>query len=353
MRVADAAGGRALLEERPSDAVLATGLQGRAGAREKLRRDVAAALAHDAVALIEHGGSVLRLDPGSRARRAEPTLLLGAERDGSEAVLFELARERIVRVVPAVVAALPAEEAGADEHGLRCARVRRVRFFAAVGHGLIIRRLAAPIGYSVPGPTVPKQDMRMAQMTQKVLVPIAEGFEEIEAVTIIDVLRRAELDVTVAGLGSAGPILGSRGIRIQPDLALDELDLAVFDVIVLPGGLGCTEALMGDEMLLASLRAHHGAGKLTAAICAAPRVLAEAGVIDGVPVTSHPSVRGKLGKAEVRDAPRVIHSGNVMTSQGAGTAMEFALALVEELCGADKASELATAMVVPEAVPSA
>lgn len=193
----------------------------------------------------------------------------------------------------------------------------------------------------------------MARTTQKVLVPIAEGFEEIEAVTIIDVLRRAELDVTVAGLGSAGPILGSRGIRVQPDLALDELDLAVFDVIVLPGGLGCTEALMGDEMLLASLRAHHGAGKLTAAICAAPMVLAEAGVIDGVPVTSHPSVRGKLGKAEVRAAPRVIQSGNVMTSQGAGTAMEFALALVEELCGADKAGELATAMVVPEAVPSA
>jgi 4-methyl-5(b-hydroxyethyl)-thiazole monophosphate biosynthesis len=190
-------------------------------------------------------------------------------------------------------------------------------------------------------------------MTQKILVPIAEGFEEIEAVTIIDVMRRADLEVTVAGLGTSSPILGSRGIRVQPDVALEDLDPTGFDVIVLPGGLGCTEAFMGDEGVLASLRTHHGAGKLTAAICAAPMVLAKAGLIDGVPVTSHPAVRGNLGNAEVCDSPRVIQSGNVMTSQGAGTAMEFALALVEELCGADKASELATAMVVPEAVPSA
>lgn len=182
-------------------------------------------------------------------------------------------------------------------------------------------------------------------MTQRILVPLAEGFEEIEAVTIVDVLRRAELDVTLAGL-SPGVVTGSRGIAIRPDAALADLDLDGFDVLCLPGGMGGTQVMMEDERLLDCLRRAHAAGKTTAAICAAPMVLAQAGIEAGHAMTAHPGVRDRLGAAEVRDAPRVLRSGNVLTSQGPGTAMEFALALVAELCGQARRDELAEALVV-------
>ena len=182
-------------------------------------------------------------------------------------------------------------------------------------------------------------------MTERILVPLAEGFEEIEAVTIIDVLRRAGLEVTVAGL-SAGVLEGSRGVRVEPDVLFSDIDPETFDAIILPGGMGGTLHLMKEERLLDGLRRLHAGGKVTAAICAAPMVLAEAGLAEGVPMTSHPSVRGRLGGADVQGAPRVLKAGSLITSQGAGTAMEFALALVAEFCGEAKRAELAEAMVV-------
>jgi protein deglycase len=180
---------------------------------------------------------------------------------------------------------------------------------------------------------------------ERILVPLAEGFEEIEAVTIIDVLRRADLDVTSAGL-RPGPVRGSHGIEIAPDAELEALDLARFTMLVLPGGMQGTRNLMSDERILALVRRLHREGRRTAAICAAPLVLHAAGVIAGIAVTAHPSVQAKLSGAIVEHEARVLRSGVVMTSQGAGTAMEFALALVAELCGADKAAELGRAMVV-------
>jgi len=179
---------------------------------------------------------------------------------------------------------------------------------------------------------------------ERILVPLAEGFEEIEAVTIIDVLRRAGLDVTVASL-RPGPVTGSHGIAVTPDADLGSLDTASFTMIVLPGGMPGTKNLVQDERVLSVVRRLHGEGRRTAAICAAPLVLHAAGVIQGVPVTSHPSVRDKLPGADVRTEPRVVRSGPVTTSQGAGTAMEFALALVAELCGVEKSAELGRAMI--------
>ena len=182
---------------------------------------------------------------------------------------------------------------------------------------------------------------------EKILVPLAPGFEEVEAVTIVDVLRRAGLDVTVAALGGGlAPVEGSHGIAVRPDAALGALDLARFTMVVLPGGMPGTRHLMRDERLLALIRRLAGEGRRTAAICAAPLVLHAAGVIDGVPVTSHPSVRGELARADVRSEPRVLRSGFVTTSQGVGSALEFALELVAELCGRARAEELARAMVV-------
>ncbi len=179
----------------------------------------------------------------------------------------------------------------------------------------------------------------------RILVPLAEGFEEIEAVAIVDVLRRAGLEVTTAGL-TDGAVTGSHGITVQADALLGEVDPSSFEAVVLPGGMPGTLHLMEDERVLGAVRALHERGGLTAAICAAPRVLAAAGVVDGVPVTSHPSVRGELGAADVRAGPRVVKAGRVVTSQGAGTAIEFALDLVEELVGREQAEELAAAMIV-------
>ena len=183
---------------------------------------------------------------------------------------------------------------------------------------------------------------------ERILVPLAEGFEEIEAVTIVDVLRRAGQDVTVAGL-EPGPVMGSHGVAVIPDTHLESLDASTITMVVLPGGMPGTRNLMQDERVLALVRRLASEGGRTAAICAAPLVLHAAGVVERVPITSHPSVRERLGGADVRAEPRVLRSGLVTTSQGAGTAMEFTLALVAELCGEKKAQELARAMIVATA----
>jgi 4-methyl-5(b-hydroxyethyl)-thiazole monophosphate biosynthesis len=180
---------------------------------------------------------------------------------------------------------------------------------------------------------------------KRVLVPLAEGFEEIEATAIVDVLRRGGVEVVLAGL-HPGTVTGSHGIRLGTDAVLGDLDPLGFDMLVLPGGMPGTTGLMEDERVLGAVRALHGAGRTVAAVCAAPMVLARAGVVSGVTVTSHPSVRGELGDADVRAEPRVLRSGRVVTSQGPGTAIEFALELVAELSGQARAEELARAMLV-------
>lgn len=180
---------------------------------------------------------------------------------------------------------------------------------------------------------------------ERILVPLAQGFEEIEAVAIVDVLRRAGLEVTTAGL-EPGPVEGSHGIALLPDAALGELDLERFTAVVLPGGMPGTRHLMADQRVLGLVRRLGAEGLTTAAICAAPLVLARAGVLGRSPVTSHPSVRAELAGATVRAEPRVISSGSIVTSQGPGTAIEFALALVERFAGAAKARELEQGMLV-------
>lgn len=183
---------------------------------------------------------------------------------------------------------------------------------------------------------------------ERILVPLAEGFEEIEAVAIIDVLRRAELEVVVAGLG-AGPIRGSHGISIETDAELDDVDVESLTAVCLPGGMPGTTHLAQDERILAIVRRMHEQGRPTAAICAAPMVLAQAGIVTGVDVTSHPSVVDRLGAAHFVDGPRIVESGHIVTSRGPGTAIEFALALVRRLRGEETARQLASAMLVEQA----
>ena len=166
----------------------------------------------------------------------------------------------------------------------------------------------------------------------RIIVPLARGVEEMEAVIVIDVLRRAGWNVHAAGIGPS-PILASRGVRLIPDLAWDDLCLDDHDGIVLPGGGEGAANLAAHAGVIAALQRFHAAGKLVAAICAAPTVLHKAGVLEGRRVTSYPSFRGKLaGSHYVEES--VVVDGNVITSRGPGTAFEFALAIIRHVDGA-------------------
>ncbi len=179
----------------------------------------------------------------------------------------------------------------------------------------------------------------------RVLVPLADGCEEMEAVILVDTLRRAEWSVTTAGL-NPGTVTASRGVKLTPDTTWDAVRLADFDMIVLPGGNGGTQHLLVDERVLSALRDFHARGKTLAAICAAPQVLHKAGVLDGKRATCYPGVEPMLTRARVVSA-RVVQDGNVVTSQGPGTSFEFALTLIERVDGREKAAAVARGMLVP------
>jgi 4-methyl-5(b-hydroxyethyl)-thiazole monophosphate biosynthesis len=179
----------------------------------------------------------------------------------------------------------------------------------------------------------------------RVLVLLAAGCEEIEAVTPIDVLRRAGVTVVAAGL-TAGPLVGSRGVRLLPDVTLEECLHDPFDMVVLPGGMGGAAALATDTRVARLLERIKSEERWVAAICAAPALVLEPqGHIAGGPATCHPSLSDRIGS--YRDQ-RVVTTGKVVTSQGAGTALEFSLHLVALLMGEAKAKEVATGMVARE-----
>lgn len=168
---------------------------------------------------------------------------------------------------------------------------------------------------------------------KRVLIPLAAGFEDLEAVTLVDLLRRAGLDVLTAGL-APGLVQGARGLRVQPDVLLDDVLDQDFHLVALPGGMPGAENLRRDARILAMLKRVAAAGQFTAAICAAPIALAEAGLLDGKRATSYPGFVDKMtipGCAYSTDA--VVVDGTVVTSRGPGTAMDFALALIGLLCG--------------------
>lgn len=171
-----------------------------------------------------------------------------------------------------------------------------------------------------------------------VLVPLAEGFEEIEAITVIDILRRAGVEVVAAGL-KEGAVVGRSGIRVAPDCALNAVLSRPFDMIILPGGLPGTTHLKEDPRIRQLVKEQASKGKYTAAICAAPTVLHAVGLTAGRTLTSHPSVQGTLTESRYLEE-RVVVDGALITSRSPGTAMEFAFALVEILCGKEKAEEV-------------
>ena len=170
----------------------------------------------------------------------------------------------------------------------------------------------------------------------RVLVPLAEGCEELEAVTVIDLLRRAGVEVAVAGL-TEGPVRASRGVVLVPDTTLDALGDEPFDMIVLPGGGPGTKRLEQDERVLGRLRAHHASGRPVAAICAAPGVLAAAGLLQGRRATAYPGILEALRLPDTTLVGEpVVEDRGVITSRGPGTALDFALHLIQVLCGPER-----------------
>lgn len=183
-------------------------------------------------------------------------------------------------------------------------------------------------------------------MSKSVLIPLADGSEDIESVTLIDVLRRAEADVTVASIGDSATITAARGTRITADARFEDVGEDDYDLIVLPGGRGGAEAMRDCAPLIERLKEQKNAGKLYGAICASPGVaLAPHGLLDDVAATGHPAFQDPLPNQD-RVQQRVVRDGQCLTSQGPGTALEFSLALVEALLGAGKREAVAAPMVL-------
>jgi protein deglycase len=179
-----------------------------------------------------------------------------------------------------------------------------------------------------------------------VLVPIADGSEELEAVAIIDVLRRAGATVTVASVEETLEITASRRVRLIADAFINKCVEIDYDLIVLPGGIPGAEHLRDSAALTRILKRQKDAGRLYAAICASPAVVFAAhGLLDGRRATCHPGFAERMPQPSDRNS-RVVVDGNLITSQGPGTAIEFALTLVEALFGKEKREQVAGPMVL-------
>jgi 4-methyl-5(b-hydroxyethyl)-thiazole monophosphate biosynthesis len=183
----------------------------------------------------------------------------------------------------------------------------------------------------------------------KVLVPIADDTEEMEAVTVINVLRRAQIEVCVASvMPQRKEIIASRGVRIVADALLSDCTAQTWDMIVLPGGMPGASHLHDSASLLQLLQDQIAGGRWVAAICAAPAViLGRHDLIPHATATCYPAFQQELSEQTKNlSQERVVVDGKLITSKGPGTALEFSLQLVEALCGKHKAEEVAGEMVV-------
>ena len=176
----------------------------------------------------------------------------------------------------------------------------------------------------------------------KVMVPLADGFEEIEAFAVIDILRRAGIEVDTVGL--KGSIVESKhGVRVMADKRLNEINADKYDAIILPGGSPGYKNLANSNKLMEILKKFNDENKLIGAICASPLILAREGLLNDKKATAYPGLERKLPHPR---GGRVVVDDNIVTSQGPGTAVEFALKIVEILAGVTKAERLRRELVV-------
>ncbi|MBU2830807.1 DJ-1/PfpI family protein [Acidithiobacillus ferriphilus] len=172
----------------------------------------------------------------------------------------------------------------------------------------------------------------------QVLIPVADGFEDMEVVISCDILRRAGLKVVLAGL-DAGLVTGGCGLRLQPDALLADVVNVDIDIILLPGGNRGVQRLTKHQPLIQLLRERHRRGQIIAAICAAPGMLATHHLLDGRQVTAYPGILDPQSADYIYQESAVVVDGPLVTSRGPGTAMDFALTLVELLLGPEKRRE--------------
>lgn len=179
---------------------------------------------------------------------------------------------------------------------------------------------------------------------KKVCVFMADGFEEIEGLTVVDILRRAGIETETISVMGRKQISGSHKILVEADKLFEEAEIEEADMLVLPGGMPGTLNLKAHEGLREQILAFDRQGKYVAAICAAPSILSELGLLKGKKVCAYPSFEDELDCAEVLKVPAVT-DGNVTTGRGMGAAIPFALKLTEILCGAEKAEEIRKSVV--------
>lgn len=179
---------------------------------------------------------------------------------------------------------------------------------------------------------------------KKVIVFLAEGFEEVEAISIIDTLRRAEISVTIASISNNLGVKGAHNIEIKADKLFDDIDFNSYDMIALPGGMPGAKNLNEHEGLKEQLK-EFAKDKLIGAICAAPMILGGMGLLKGKRATCYPGFEPELIEANVTHEPVTI-DGNIITGKGPGLALQFSLQLVEILAGKAARDEVANAMLM-------
>jgi len=168
------------------------------------------------------------------------------------------------------------------------------------------------------------------------LVPLAQGCEELEAVSIIDILRRAGIDVTTASLDEQ-VVVASRGTKLLADTTIDQIMQQSFDIVVLPGGLPGADNLNQDPRIHQILQTHIENENYVAAICAAPKVLAASGILENKTATAYPGVLEELDMGNIQISHAAVHQdGRILTSRGPGTALDFALTIVDCLLGVEQ-----------------
>ena len=185
---------------------------------------------------------------------------------------------------------------------------------------------------------------REEKIMKRTAILFAEGYEEVEALTVVDLLRRAKIGCDIVAVDEGVEVTGSHGIRVGAGKTLSQLVMEEYDGLILPGGLRGVNNLATDERVIDLLRRFAAAGKLTAAICAGPTVLAKAGLLQGRKACCYPGMEDELTGA-VACTESVVADGSIITSRGLGTAIPFALALVAYFQGEAQALALAKAIV--------
>ena len=178
----------------------------------------------------------------------------------------------------------------------------------------------------------------------KVCVCLADGFEEVEGLTVVDILRRADQDVCMASVHGRLSVEGAHGIKVEADCTIERVDFSKMDMLVLPGGMPGTKNLGACSLLTGQLSNFYKEGKIIGAICAAPSILGDLGLLEGKRAACYPGFENRLRGASVT-TERVAVDGNIITSRGAGTAIPFALALAGMLAGEEKAQEIKESII--------